>query len=233
MSTEPKKRSSPRKSQAGQGRKDSKTNAELRATLIAQIAVVLVAVIGCFSTVIVSLLNSPVASNLFPAKSTPTFTQVMLSDTPTLVGILISDTPTNTELPPVTFTDTPPAVDTPLPSASSDSALLQQPTEEALGSKMIVVLTSSLDEGKSPLPVNFIAKNSYVLFADGSVASCSTANFCTFTWAVYRDLKQVVAPFKGKSSFSYTLSGKGQYSVTVYVCRGTVCEDDGVVVIVK
>jgi hypothetical protein len=233
MSTEPKKHSSPRKSQAGQARKDSKTDAEIRTVLIAQVAVVLVAVIGCFSTVVVSLLNSPVVSNLFPVKSTPTFAQVMVSDTPTLAGILISDTPTNTEVPPVSITDTPPVVDTPVPSASSDSALLQQPTEEAHGSKMIVVLTSSLDEGRSPLPVNFTAKNSYVLFADGSVASCSAANFCTFTWAVYRELKQVVAPFTGKSSFSYTLSGKGQYSVTVYVCRGTVCEDDGVVVVVK
>lgn len=151
--------------------------------------------------------------------------------TPTPTSTLAQDMPSGTPIAwtftPVIFTDIPGATlvpsETPFPP----------PTGEPYASKLIVVLTASLTEGKSPLPVNFNARDSFVQFADGGVMACGQTNFCTFTWAVYRDQKQVVAPFQGDGTFNYTFSGKGIYSVTVYICRANVCADDGVVITVR
>lgn len=192
-------------------------------TVITQIAAIVVAIVGCIATISVALLDSPLIPRLFPltptqAVESPTFTQVPTvfpTDTP-----FFTATSQPTSMP--TFT---PAEQ--LPTASPS------PTVEMAASRLVAILTPSIEEGKSPLPVNFNARGSYIQFADGSVATCGATNFCTFTWAIYRDQKRELAPFQGQGTFSYTFSGKGIYSVTVYVCRADICADDGVVVTVK
>lgn len=191
----------------------SKKDTTVTVALIAQTAGIVIAIIGCVSAVLVALLNSPLIPHLVPPTSTP----ALVSETPisTLIPLATAETP---------FAETaPPSTETPI----------QVPTVEPAASTMTVILTASLTEGGSPLPVNFNARDTFVQFADGSVLACGTTSFCTYTWAVYRNQKQVVAPFQGAGTFSYTFSGKGQYSVTVYVCRTTICADDGVVVTVK
>lgn len=191
----------------------SKKDTTVTVALIAQTAGIVIAIISCVSAVLVALLNSPLIPRLVPPTSTP----ALVSETPvsTLIPLATAEIP---------FAETtPPSTETPT----------QVPTVEPAASTMTVILTASLTEGGSPLPVNFNARDTFVQFADGSVLACGTTSFCTYTWAVYRNQKQVVAPFQGAGTFSYTFSGKGQYSVTVYVCRTTICADDGVVVTVK
>lgn len=189
------------------------------ATIITQVAVVIVAAIGCISAVSVAFLNSPLVPRLFP----PTSTATLVVETPAMTPILptitftpfnLLPTPTETQLIPLTE---------PLPTLTIEPTI----------SKMTVILTASMEEGKSPLPVSFNARDSFIQFADGSVAACGSTSFCTFTWAIYRDQKRVVAPFQGQGTFSYTFSGRGVYSVTVYVCRVDACADDGIAITVK
>lgn len=196
-----------------------KRDTNVTATLITQVAVVIVAAIGCISAVSVAFLNSPLVPRLFP----PTSTVTLVVETPTMTPILPTITFTPFNLPPTpTETQLIPLME-PLPTSTVEPAI----------SKMTVILTASMEEGKSPLPVNFNARGSFVQFVDGSVAACGSTSFCTFTWAIYRDQKRVVAPFQGQGTFSYTFSGKGVYSVTVYVCRVDSCADDGIVITVK
>jgi hypothetical protein len=226
MPTNPKKRSSQRKGYPGPIYIHEEP-VEVKVAKISTMGVIITGILG-FIGVVITAIVAPTLIAYLQATPTPTPTS-----SPTITPIL----PTETEVgfTPVVFTDTPESFPSAVPSETSmpPSPTALPPTGEPSASKLTVVLTSSLDEGKSPLPVNFNAKNSFVQFADGSVAVCGQANFCTYTWAVYRDQKQVVAPFQGQGTFSYTLSGKGIYTVTVYVCRTTVCDDDGTQVTVR
>lgn len=196
-----------------------KRDTNVAATIITQIAVVIVAAIGCISAVSVAFLNSPLVPRLFP----PTPTVALVAETPTVTPILPTVTFTPFNLPATPTEVQLPSLTEPLPTSTIEPAI----------SKMTVILTASMEEGKSPLPVNFNARDSFVQFADGNVAACGSTGFCTFTWAIYRDQKRVVAPFQGQGTFSYTFSGRGVYSVTVYVCREDTCADDGIVITVK
>jgi len=98
---------------------------------------------------------------------------------------------------------------------------------------MTAVLQSTVDEGKAPLRVNFDARMSYVKFTDGSLSACGVNRFCPYIFAVYRDGRLVEKISNNDGGLSYTFTAKGKYSVTVYVCRGEACNDDGLEVNVK
>ncbi len=217
---------------------ERKDDTPVKVAWITQVGVITVALFACVASVIGAIFASPFVFERF--QHTPIPTQTASS------GIqIIGTNPFPTEMESAFQT----AVATIIPSISEIQTMAATahtpvmpelagtlvppvPTSE-MESSLSVILTSSLTEGKSPLSVNFNARDSFVKFEDGSVAVCGQSNFCAYMWAIYRDQKQVVVPFQGDGTFNYTFSGKGIYSVTVYVCRANVCADDGTVITVR
>lgn len=168
---------------------------------------IVVALISAMATIIVALFNFPPFMALFEKTPTPTFTETAFP-TLTLETPLVADTPTATltpfPLPTATFTPTP-------------------------GPQIFVVLEPSRTDGPAPLSVNFKAKNSYARFPDGSVWDCVLPNVCRFIWNITREGQQVVDPIHtSEGMLSFTFTARGTYLVTVTVCRGDICNGDGV-----
>lgn len=187
--------------------------------------------------IFVALLNSP----LFESRTEPTPTSTA-SSTPTETASAIpTETATATEY----FTSTPIIVvvtsTESTPTASPTFTLTLTPENTATASftpepktnKMTAILQSTADEGRAPLVVNFDARTSYVKFVDGSMVPCGNNPFCSYAFALYRDSKLVERINNNTGMLSYTFDAKGKYFVTVYVCRGEACNDDGVTVNVK
>lgn len=192
---------------------------------------IIVAVIGAIATITVGLLNSPLITDRPDQTDTPTATETIPPTDAATATEDFTSTPivivvTSTEVPPTaspTFTITPTATDTATASF----------TPEPKTDQMTAILQSSLDGGKSPLSINFDARTSYVKFADGSTMPCGTTSFCSYAFTVYRDSKYYDKADNNTGVLSYTFGAKGKYSVTVYVCRGKACSDDGVTVDVR
>ena len=183
---------------------------------------ILVALIGAIGTIIVALLNSSLIEKWLLSDPTPTLTMTVSPNTPwlleysTATPIVIQATHTwETPAAPPTFT----------PTADS--------TPATAGHQMSVVLQSSLDEGKAPLKVNFDARESFVTFADGGPSVCGMNRFCSYDFEVYCNSKFIKRMSNNDGLLSYNFGAKGIYFVSVYVCRGEVCDDDGVTVDVK
>lgn len=170
-----------------------------------------ISIILIFGIVTVSLL----------APFVPTST-AYLTDTPVNTVVIITSTEEAPVIPAtVAFTQT------------LENTITASPSPESNTDKMTVILQASLLEGKTPLRVNFNARTSYAQFADGSIVACETKRLCDYTFTVYHDSK-LVDTFKNNDGvLSYTFGGKGQYLVTVYVCRGEACDDDGVIINAK
>jgi hypothetical protein len=83
------------------------------------------------------------------------------------------------------------------------------------------------------LKVNFDARESYVQFADGSISRCGNGTFCSYVFTIYRDSKLVDKFINNSGALSYTCGSRGEYFVTVYICRGNACNDDGITVEAK
>lgn len=196
---------------------------------------IIVAVIGVIGTIIAALLP-PLVEKWTEAAPTSTPT---ISSTPTEFATATeywTSTPiilvvTSTEIPVTpptsTFTSTP--TFTPTPENTATASFTPEPKAE----NMTAILQSTVDEGKAPLKVNFDARMSYVQFADKSTAPCGNNPFCSYVFAVYRYSKLERKISNNTGLLSYTLATKGEYFVTVYVCRGEACHDDGVTVTVK
>ena len=171
------------------------------------------------------LLNSPLFESR--AEPTPTMTATLTPTQSATATKYSTSTPivvvvTSTEVTP-TFTLTP----------TPENTATASPSPEPEIGTMMVVLQSSVDEGKAPLKVNFDARTSYVAFADGSSSGCGMNRFCSYDFTVYRDSRFVEKISNNTGTLSYTFPARGTYFVTVYVCRGQACEDDGVTVNVK
>jgi len=198
---------------------------------------VIAALIGLAGTIIAALLNSPLVTNYVEPTRTPTPT---ISLTPTDFATAteyLTSTPiivvvTSTEMPPTaspTFTHTPTSTLTP----TLENTVTASPSLAPVIDTMTVVLQSSVDEGRAPLKVTFDARSSYVKFSTGSLVPCGNNHFCSYIFAIYRDSKFLEKISNNNGMLYYTLNGKGQYFVTVYVCRGIACNDDGLTVNVK
>jgi hypothetical protein len=163
---------------------------------------------------------TPTAASTILATSTESATATeYLIATPVIVVV------TNTEVPvtPPTLTLTP----------TLENTATASPSPEPRVDKMTALLQSSVDEGKAPLKVSFDARTSYAEFVSGGTSSCANTRFCSYIFTIYRDSKFVEKISNNDGVLLYTFSGKGQYFVTVYVCRGEACNDDGVTVNVK
>ncbi len=143
----------------------------------------------------------------------PTSTQTILVVTSTEVS------PTPSPSPTMTFTPTPENTASPSPEPKVD--------------KMTAILQTNVLQGKSPLKVNFDARESYVQFASGDISRCGNGTFCSYVFTIYRDSKLMDKFINNNGTLSYTCGSRGEYFVTVYICRGNACNDDGVTVEVK
>jgi hypothetical protein len=119
------------------------------------------------------------------------------------------------------------------PAPTTETPFTTSPSPEPPGAKMIVRLQANMTSGKAPLLVSFDACNSNLESSDGSTWGCSPNLLCTYTWAVYRDGKQIGNPVQGQGKYSYKFTQKGTYFVTVYVCRGDVCGGNGITIVAK
>lgn len=190
---------------------------------------IVAAIIGAFAMIVVALLNSPLIVPSPTPTATPSSTPMeTASVTPTeymqptpIIVVVTSTEQTPTASP--TFTSTPRSEDTAMPSY----------TPEPESDAMTALLKSTAEDGKAPLLVNFDARTSYVTFANGSTASCGNNPFCSYSFAVYRDSRFVESVKNNTGTLSYTFGAKGKYSVTVYVCRGEACADDGATIHVR
>jgi hypothetical protein len=118
------------------------------------------------------------------------------------------------------------------PAPMSENAVIPSNTPEQ-DARMTVVLQVSDDDGKAPLNVNFDARASFITFADGRTSTCGTNRFCSYNFSVYCSGECVESIGNNDGVFSYTFGAKGTYFVAVYVCRGDVCEDDGMTITVR
>jgi hypothetical protein len=128
---------------------------------------------------------------------------------------------------------TPTFTPTPTLTPTLESTATASPSPEPKADKMTALLQSSDDEGKAPLKVNFDARASFVQFLDGSTPSCGNNSFCSYDFSIYCNSKLVEKRGNHTGMLSYAFGTKGQYFITVYVCRGNACDDDGVTVNVK
>ncbi|MBI5953063.1 MAG: TIR domain-containing protein [Chloroflexi bacterium] len=173
---------------------------------------------------------TPTATNLLtptePASTTPESPTATEYVSPTPIVLVV----TSTEVTP-TASPTASATSTPTPTDTATSTPSSTPTPK--GSTMTAILQSTDDDGKTPLMINFDARTSYIKFADGSMIPCGNNPFCSYSFAIYRDSKFVDRISNNTGILSYTFGAKGKYFVTVYVCRGEACNDDGVTVTVR
>jgi hypothetical protein len=174
--------------------------------------------------------TEPTLTSTVTALSTPTETATVtateyLTATPIIVVVTSTEMPVTPPTP--TFTPTLTLTSTPENTATAS------PSPEPKANKMTALLQSSDDEGKAPLKVNFDARASYVQFSDGSTPSCGNNSFCSYDFSIYHNSKLVEKRGNNTGMLSYAFGTKGQYFITVYVCRGNACDDDGVTVNVK
>ena len=181
---------------------------------------IVVALIVLLGTIITAVLSSPLIEKLlFPTPEPSPTPAANVTETPFLPVTNTAVIPSETALPVFTLTLTPDSSATPADTGPVD--------------KMIVALQASATDGKAPLKVNFDARSSYYQFADGTTAFCGDGNLCSFTFAIYLNGHSLIQEDNKSGVFSYTFGGKGEYFVTLYVCRGTTCDDDGVEVNVR
>lgn len=176
------------------------------------IVVALIALVGTIVTVVAPLIDKRIPTST-PA---PSFTPVA-GPTDTLAALM-----TNTAE--ATLTVWPTLTPT-IPPTSSAVATLP--------SAMTASLRANMTEGKAPLNVNFDARGSSYRFADGTTVSCGEGFLCTFTFAVYFNSKAQVTVDNRSGVYSHSFNTKGEYFVSLYVCRDTACDDDGILITVR
>lgn len=185
----------------------------------------LITVVGVISA---ALLSSPIIERLLFPTSVPTSTPtVFLSDAPSLPQATVaSETPTTS--PTALLTVLP--VDTLTPE--TEPTITVSPSV-APGEKMAVVFFVNPSEGKAPLKVNFNARESYVIFADGTRGVCGGTRLCLYTFKIQLEGQLVTSDQNRDGVFSYKLERRGRYTASVTVCRGETCGANGVTINVR
>lgn len=193
-------------------REPQKNDQGLTVVVITQIAVVIVAVVGCLSAVTVALLDSPVVPRLLPPTSTipPTLTPV--------------DTPTDTAIPSATHTFMPSAEPTSTPYIIPTLTATLTPSDTPVPPRMVVIPWANKYGGEVPLKVQFSVRGSYVELADGTRSYCVPTT-CSYTWSVlFTTMNQIVStPKPWQETFAFTFNKKGLYHIEVTVCQGDIC----------
>lgn len=176
---------------------------------------VMVAIVSALATIMVTILGLPPLITYIDSRLNPTPTHTLiaptatginsLSETPAIIGELTL-TPTNTE---VFISFTPPA-------------LTETSTPTPVG-VMKAELFASANTVRQGQHINFNARNSFVTFADGSVYNCVNYRFCSFDWYIYHTESATRTSTTTEGILSYTFEKRGNYTVTVYVCRSNIC----------
>ena len=181
---------------------------------------IIVALIGAIGLIIAAWLGSPILERLRPTPAPSPTSTAVVSESPTLLSATLeSETPT---LAPVTLES-----ETPLPTITSS------PPQDAADEKMTVMFFGNPLDGKAPLRVNFNARESFVTLPDGSTIACGTTRLCHYTFTVLLDGNQIETDANTDGLYSYNFGKRGQYVVTVTVCRDEVCSGSRVMVNVR
>ncbi len=172
---------------------------------------VIVAAITVTGTLLVALLNYDPFKVWWNARLNPT---------PTL-----SFSETFTPPPPEMPTEATSIITSPISVESTTSFLTDTPVASQLldTGEMVAQLTYNYAIGNAPLTVTFNAKTSYISYQDGTIDNCEFKNVCSYSWDVRQGSTPIYGPESGGNVFSYTFGKKGDYTVVVYVCRGTIC----------
>jgi hypothetical protein len=169
------------------------------------IGVAITALCGLVGVIIASALNPDVLGYI---KSTPTTAIIETLSLPLETSLTINESfPTS----PATETITPYPT---LPPPTSTEASLETMKAELSASASSVKLGST---------VNFNARNSYVTFANGSSLTCVNHSLCTFSWTIYHQETSSRTYLTSDGFLSHAFDKRGNYAVTVYVCRGNAC----------
>lgn len=196
---------------------------------ITQFGTITVSILACIATVLGTILAFPPVVKYF--QDTPTPTMIPSPTSTFLPTLLPSETPDMAATPFfIPNTETP----TLLPTSTEFPTSLPSPiSSESPAQKMMVRLDANTTSGKAPLQVNMSAQNSFMQLANGITLPCGQLHLCNYVWTVYDGGKQIGKPVTGDGTFNYIFNRKGEYFVTVFVCRGNVCEDDGTTIEVR
>jgi hypothetical protein len=176
-----------------------------------------VALIGMVGTVLVAMFDSSIIERLLFPTPAP-------SSTPT---VYVSETPTVAQ--PVPASETPVII----PADTLAPTITASPTQQAAEQKMTVVFFGNPLDGKGPMRVNFNARESFVTLPDSSSIACGTTRLCHYTFKILLDGKVVEEDENTDGLYSYVFGKRGQYIVTVYVCRDETCGGSRVMVNVR
>ncbi|MBI5934960.1 MAG: hypothetical protein HY867_14740 [Chloroflexi bacterium] len=206
-------------------RKHPKKNKPKRKLNIA----VVVALISLVGVIITALLTSSLIDRLLLSPPAPSSTPtVHVSETPTSPeAIPASETPNLSQ--PILVGDTPVII----PTDMLAPTIAASPTQKMAEQKMTVMFFGNPLDGKAPMRVNFNARESFVTLPDNSTILCGTTRLCHYTFKILVDGK-VVEEYENKDGlYSHVFGKRGQYTVTVFVCRGKTCGGSGVMVNVR
>jgi hypothetical protein len=187
-------------------------------------ATVISAIIVTVGTILVAFLAFPPFVNLLNSKWNPTpIPTATATITPPPNGTTSS--PTETPFNPFYTESAPPS-----PISIATEALLPtstftvpSPTVITQSEVMRPELTASSNSIKSGGKVNFNARNSSVIFTDGTIYTCVNYRLCSFAWTIYHQDTGTRTVIVNDGSFTHAFSKKGKYTVTINVCRGESC----------
>lgn len=172
---------------------------------------VIVAFITVTGTILVALLNYDPIKTWWNARLNPTPTSSFIETFPPPPPELSTGETISIASPISIESATPFLTDTPLATQSLDVG------------EMIAQLTYNYAIGNIPLTITFNAQSSYVSYKNGTIDNCKFKNVCSYSWDVRQGGTPIYGPESGGSVFSYTFAKKGDYTIVVYVCRGTIC----------
>jgi hypothetical protein len=85
---------------------------------------------------------------------------------------------------------------------------------------LIVILEASRTSGRAPLTVKLDARASYLTDYGGQTYVCRNGA-CYYTWKVYENGQQIGRSVTNSGgTFDYRFGRRGNYVITVWVCRG-------------
>lgn len=149
-------------------------------------------------------------------------------------------------------TDAPPPVPEAIPAFTASATLSESPTQVPAYTEsivipfttitttptsssgiMYVILTANQTRGRPPLDVTLDARDSYFISTDGIRFECGA---CNYTWRIRTGGVDIYGPEKTDGRLQYIFGGRGNYFVSVYVCRSgsdTDCGGSGTQIVVE
>lgn len=187
---------------------------------------IVVVAIGFIGMIIAVLFASHLLRDMFGAAANPGPTEPAALDEPVVSTEVFTSTP-------LIVTEAQSATLPIFTPTAMQGNTIEPITPEAKIDRMTVVLRSTDDDGKAPMNVKFDARDSFVTFTNGETSACGLNRYCSYNFEVYCGGNCVARTSNNDGLFSYNFGAKGIYFVSVYVCRGQTCSDDGVTITVR